>query len=210
MSVLIGKEEYMYKIVLASGSPRRREILEQIGVTFSIITSEKEEVMDHNNPEKLVKDLSEMKTRDVADKVVAPAIVIGADTVVAQDGRVLGKPKNEEHAKEMLTLLQNNSHEVYTGVFVIIMEEDGTTRDISMAVATKVMVAAMNEQQIEDYIATKEPMDKAGSYAIQGIFAPYILGIEGDYYNIVGFPIGTVYQKLYEMGIDLRTGEKII
>lgn len=200
----------MYKIILASGSPRRKEILEQIGVTFSIITSEKEEVMDHNDPEKLVKDLSEMKAGDVANKVVGPAIVIGADTVVAQNGRVLGKPKNEENAKEMLTLLQNNTHEVYTGVFVLIIEEDGTKRELSMAVATKVMVAAMNEQQIEDYIATKEPMDKAGSYAIQGIFAPYILGIEGDYYNIVGFPIATVYQKLYEVGIDLKTGKKII
>lgn len=199
----------MYQIVLASGSPRRKEILEQVGVRFSIKVSNKEEPMNQTNPELLVMELSEMKAKDVAMDVSSPVIIIGADTVVALDGVIFGKPKNKEHAKEMLKRMQDNSHKVYTGVFILIIEEDGSTREISFAVASKVMVAPLNETQIEAYIETNEPMDKAGAYAIQGKFAPYVLGIEGDYYNIVGLPISAIYQELYKNGIDLFTGKNI-
>lgn len=199
----------MYQIILASGSPRRKEILEQVGVSFTIKVSDKEEPMDQTNPELLVKELSMMKAKDVASSILAPAIIIGADTVVALDGVIFGKPKNKEHAKEMLKKMQNNTHKVYTGVCILIKEEDGTTREISFAQASKVMVAPLNESQIEAYIDTNEPMDKAGAYAIQGKFAPYILGIEGDYYNIVGLPISAIYQNLYKNGIDLFTRKNI-
>lgn len=199
----------MYQIILASGSPRRREILEQVGVTFTIKVSDKEEIMNSNDPESLVKELSAMKARDVAERVSSPAIIIGADTVVAQNNIIFGKPRDKKHAKEMLSIMQNNSHKVYTGVCIIIIEEDKTIRELSFAVASSVKVASMNESQIEAYIETNEPMDKAGAYAIQGKFAPYILGIEGDYYNIVGLPISSIYAQLYKNGIDLITGKNI-
>lgn len=193
----------MYSIILASGSPRRKEILEQIGVAFTIVTSEKEEKMTQKAPQELVKELSKMKAEDVAERVKGPAVILGADTVVAQDDMILGKPKSEEDAIRMIQLLQGKSHEVYTGVCILVKEADGTIRENNFAVATKVMVASMTEQEIEAYVATGETKDKAGAYAIQGKFAPYIKGIEGDYYNIVGFPIASVYQKLKELGISL-------
>lgn len=199
----------MYQIILASGSPRRREILEQVGVTFTIKVSDKEEIMNSNDPESLVKELSAMKARDVAERVSSSAIIIGADTVVAQNNIIFGKPRDKKHAKEMLSIMQNNSHKVYTGVCILIKEEDNTIRELSFAVASAVRVAPMNESQIEAYIETNEPMDKAGAYAIQGKFAPYILGIEGDYYNIVGLPISSIYAELYKNGIDLITGKNI-
>lgn len=199
----------MYQIILASGSPRRKEILEQVGVTFTIKVSDKEEVMNSDNPDSLVKELSAMKARDVAERVSSPAIIIGADTVVAQNNIIFGKPRDKKHAKEMLSIMQNNSHKVYTGVCILIIEEDKTVRELSFAVASSVKVAPMNESQIEAYIETNEPMDKAGAYAIQGKFAPYILGIEGDYYNIVGLPISSIYAELYKNGIDLITGKNI-
>lgn len=193
----------MHRIILASGSPRRREIFEQVGITFEVITSDKEENMDKDNPEELVKDLSKMKVLDVAEKVDGPCIIIGADTVVAKDNLILGKPKSKEDAKRMIRFLQNDSHEVYTGVYVFMKEYNHEIQELSFVVSSKVKVASMNQTQIEDYVDTNEPMDKAGAYAIQGKFAPYIVGIEGDYYNIVGFPISKLYQELYAMGINL-------
>lgn len=193
----------MHRIILASGSPRRKEIFEQVGINFEIITSDKEENMDKDNPEELVKDLSKMKALDVAQKVDGPCIIVGADTVVAKDNLILGKPKNKEEATEMIRLLQNDSHEVYTGVYVLIKENSHEIQELSFAVSSKVKVASMNQTQIDDYVKTNEPMDKAGAYAIQGKFAPYIVGIEGDYYNIVGFPISRLYQELYAIGINL-------
>ena len=120
----------MYQIILASGSPRRKEILEQVGVTFTIKVSDKEEVMNSDNPDSLVKELSAMKARDVAERVSSPAIIIGADTVVAQNNIIFGKPRDKKHAKEMLSIMQNNSHKVYTGVCILIIEEDKTVREL--------------------------------------------------------------------------------
>ena len=192
-----------YQVILASGSPRRKELLELIGVEFKIITSNKEEVITSTNPEEVVKELSMMKAEDVAAGVAGPAIILGADTVVAHGGRILGKPKDKADAVNMIRSFAGDDHYVYTGVCIIRKEADGSVKKISFAEGTKVTVYPMTEEEIEQYVATNEPMDKAGAYAIQGLFAPYIKGIEGDYYNIVGFPIAGIYQRLKEEGINL-------
>ena len=192
-----------YRIILASGSPRRKELLEQIGVNFEIITSNKEEIITSTNPEDVVKELSMMKAEDVAGSMEGPVIVLGADTVVAHGGRILGKPKDKEDAINMITSFAGEDHYVYTGVCIIRKEEDGSVKTISFAEGTKVTVYPMTEEEIKEYVESGEPMDKAGAYAIQGLFAPYIKGIEGDYYNIVGFPIARIYQQLKEEGIKI-------
>ena len=192
-----------YRIILASGSPRRKELLEQIGVTFEIKTSSKEEVITSTDPESVVKELSMMKAEDVAEKVPGPALILGADTVVAHGGRILGKPKDKEDAIQMISSFAGEEHYVYTGVCILRKEEDGSVKKISFAEGTKVMVYPMTTEEIAAYVESGEPMDKAGAYAIQGLFAPYIKGIEGDYYNIVGFPIAGIYQRLKEEGIKI-------
>ena len=192
-----------YQTILASGSPRRKELLELIGVEFKIITSNKEEIITSTNPVEVVKELSMMKAEDVAENIAGPAVILGADTVVAHGGRILGKPKDAEDAVEMIRSFAGDDHYVYTGVCIIRKEADGTAKKISFAEGTKVTVYPMTEAEIERYVASGEPMDKAGAYAIQGLFAPYIKGIEGDYYNIVGFPIAGIYQRLKEEGIEL-------
>ena len=192
-----------YQIILASGSPRRKELLELIGAEFKIITSNKEEVITSTNPEEVVKELSMMKAEDVAAGVNGPAIILGADTVVAHGGRILGKPKDKEDALRMIRSFAGEDHYVYTGVCIIKKEADGNVKKISFAEGTKVTVYPMTDEEIERYVASNEPMDKAGAYAIQGLFAPYIKGIEGDYYNIVGFPIAGIYQRLKAEGINL-------
>ncbi|MBP3595427.1 MAG: septum formation protein Maf [Lachnospiraceae bacterium] len=192
-----------YQIILASGSPRRKELLELIGVEFKIITSNKEEVITSTNPEEVVKELSMMKAEDVAEGVTGPAIILGADTVVAHGGRILGKPKDKDDAFRMIRSFADEDHYVYTGVCIIKKEADGSVKKISFAEGTKVTVYPMSDEEIERYVASGEPMDKAGAYAIQGLFAPYIKGIEGDYYNIVGFPIAGIYQRLKNEGIYL-------
>lgn len=193
-----------YRVILASGSPRRKELLEQMGVSFEIITSKCEEVITSTNPKDVVKELSKMKAEDVAKEIQSPAIILGADTVVAHNGRILGKPKDKEDAIQMISSFAGQEHHVYTGVCMIIKEEDGREEIISFAEATKVVVYPMTEQEILDYVESGECNDKAGSYAIQGLFAPYIKEIAGDYYNIVGFPIAGIYQRLKEKGILLN------
>lgn len=192
-----------YQIILASGSPRRKELLELIGVEFKIITSNKEEVITSSNPEEVVKELSLMKAQDVAKNVEGPALILGADTVVAYKENILGKPKDKEDAIRMISSFAGDDHYVYTGVCIIRKEADGSVKTISFAEGTRVTVYPMTAEEIERYADSKEPMDKAGAYAIQGLFAPYIKGIEGDYYNIVGFPIAGIYQRLKEEGIEL-------
>lgn len=192
-----------YQIILASGSPRRKELLELIGAEFTIITSNKEEIISSTDPEEVVKELSMMKAEDVASGVEGPAVILGADTVVAHGGRILGKPKDEDDAFRMISSFAGDDHYVYTGVCIIRKEADGSVKKISFAEGTKVTVYPMTEEEIKRYVASKEPMDKAGAYAIQGLFAPYIKGIEGDYYNIVGFPIAGIYRRLKEEGIAL-------
>jgi len=199
----------MNQIVLASNSPRRKEILAQVGVKFNVCPSNSDESTDKVDPIELVEAISAMKAEEVADKTEGPAIIIGADTVVVHEGTALGKPKDEADAKRMLSTLQGNTHEVFTGVTVILKNavttKGGTIeyKKISFADVSKVIVHAMTGAQIDAYVATKEPMDKAGAYAIQGKFAVNIKEIIGDYYNIVGLPISKLYQTLLAEEIDL-------
>ena len=200
----------MYQIVLASGSPRRREILNQVGISHTVLVSRAEEVKrEGETPEELVKRLSREKASEVAGRVAGPAVIIGADTVVVQDGMVLGKPGTPERAKEMLTRLAGNIHSVYTGVCTVIQNEDGTKEEISFAERSEVELYPMTESQIQEYAQCGEPLDKAGAYAIQGRFAVYIHRIDGNYDNIVGLPVSQLYQRVYEAGIDLYTGRML-
>lgn len=198
-----------YRIVLASGSPRRKEILSQIGACYDVIVSDCDESTEVTEPAELVKVLSKRKAEAVANELTGAAIVIGADTVVAYGSEILGKPKDRTDAKRMITMLSGNLHQVYTGVSLIIKEETGDSSVITFAECSEVDVDSMTERQIEEYLDTKEGEDKAGSYAVQGIFAAHIKGIRGDYFNIVGLPVAAIYKRLYENGIDLKTGEKI-
>lgn len=187
----------MDRIILASASPRRKEILSQAGISFEVFAADHEERSCFHDPEELVKDLAVqkaeaaadlLKRKDFKEEACAGYVIIGADTVVALHGQVLGKPKDEEDAFDMLSELQGSTHQVYTGVSLLRLW-DGRKEQISFAEATYVSIANMSPEEIRRYIATKEPMDKAGSYAIQGKFARYIEGIKGDYYNVVGFPL---------------------
>ena len=198
-----------YRIVLASGSPRRKEILTGIGASYDVIVSDCDESTAVTEPAELVKELSKRKAEAVAKDLKGPVIVIGADTVVAYNGSILGKPKDRTDAKRMISMLADDVHQVYTGVSLIIKEETGESRVITFAECSEVSVDSMTDRQMEEYLDTKEGEDKAGSYAVQGIFAVHIKEIRGDYFNIVGLPVAAIYKKLYENGIDLKSGEKI-
>lgn len=196
----------MYKIILASNSPRRKELLEQIGVKFIIIPSNKEEITTKTKPADIVKELAIMKAKEIAERVEETSIIIGADTMVAIGDEILGKPKDYEDAKRMITMLQGKEHQVYTGVGIIIKDKDSTEikeRIINFVEESKVKVSELSTEQIENYISTKEPYDKAGAYAIQGLFAAHIESIHGDYNNIVGLPIAKIYRSLLNENIDL-------
>lgn len=188
------------EIILASASPRRRELMSQIGLDFQVMTADVEEIYYSILPEDIVKELALLKAKAVVNSIDeserAGKIIIGADTVVAMDGRILGKPQNWEHAIEMLTSLQGRAHQVFTGVSIISCGEEGAMSILNHAEETKVFVHKMSEQEIREYILTGEPMDKAGAYGIQGRFAAYIERIDGDYFNVVGLPIAHVYQSL--------------
>lgn len=185
------------RIILGSASPRRRELMEQIGLEFEVVVSHKEEYYESVLPEEIVKELSLMKAENVASELeTKDMIVIGADTIVVLDGEILGKPRDEEDAFYMLKHLQGRAHEVYTGVTILNFDENGVRQVCSHAVRTTVYVHDMDEEEIWRYIKSKEPMDKAGAYGIQGRFAAYIDKIEGDYYNVVGLPISYIYQQI--------------
>lgn len=184
-----------YPVVLASASPRRREILEQIGIEPVVVPGSLEEKTASTAPEEVVKELSLMKAQHVYETSVKGrmdgAVVIGSDTVVSAGGRILGKPATKEEAKDMIRLLSGGVHEVYTGVTLIRGE-----RKITFAEKTAVSVWPMTEEEIEAYAACGESMDKAGAYGIQGRFAAFIRGIDGSYTNVMGLPAGRTYQEL--------------
>lgn len=197
------------KIILASGSPRRKELLSQIGLSFTVRVSEADEHTEETKPEKLVCILSERKTLAVWDELTEEerkeSILIGADTVVAVDDRILGKPADETEAFRMIKLLQGRSHQVYTGVTILRQgglqpfEEGTNTCSIQKKQffeKTDVLVYPMSEEEITAYVKTGEPLDKAGAYGIQGSFAAYIQGINGDYSNVVGLPVGRLYHEI--------------
>lgn len=185
----------MKKLILASGSPRRKELLEQIGLEFRVVTSDAEEKTSCTAPGERVEALSGIKADAVFNRLSqverAASIVIGADTIVYQNGRVLGKPKDEADAVQMLGALSGGVHSVYTGVTLLAAD-----RRYSFHEHTRVWVYDLTESEIQQYVRTKDPLDKAGAYGIQGAFAAYIKGIEGDYNTVVGLPVGRVYQEL--------------
>ncbi len=185
------------KIILASASPRRKELMAQAGYEFDIQVSHKEETYTSKRPEEVVKELALLKAKDVAEKNEERSlVVIGADTVVAHKDRILGKPHSEEDAFRMIKGFQGDKHQVYTGVAILIYDEDGVETIVNHAVRTDVYVNPMTEEEIWNYIHTDCVMDKAGSYGIQSGFAVYIEKIEGDYSNVVGLPISYIYEVL--------------
>ena len=222
------------KIILASGSPRRKELLEQIGLKFEVIPAKGEEIITKTVPSEIVCELSlqkaeevaaltaskaagrnpakaagqemtdaagreERETKEAEKKSAAPSdtqIVIGADTVVCLDGEVMGKPSGRDEAVRMLESLQGRKHSVYTGVSVLAAEPGREMVRHTFFCETKVEIYPMQKCDIEEYVDTGEPMDKAGAYGIQGRFAAWVKSIEGDYNNVVGLPVSALWQVL--------------
>ncbi len=179
------------KIVLASGSPRRRELLTQAGIEYIVDPADIEEVTAETIPSRVVEDLSRQKALAVAEKHNGE-IVLAADTVVAFDDKILGKPVDEDEAFKMLTDLSGRVHQVYTGVTIV--DSDGS--NITFSECTDVEMFENSPEAIKSYITSLEPMDKAGAYGIQGLGAILVKGIKGDYNNVVGLPLSRVYREL--------------
>lgn len=203
------------RMILASASPRRLNILRQVGITPEVMPSCADESGAVGTPEQIVMELSRRKAEYAAAVMnqepefeAAEAgrkasmedglVILGADTVVAADGQILGKPKSAEDAARMIGLIQGRIHHVYTGVTLIF---PATGETLTFAEATEVEVYPMTEAQIRRYIATGEPMDKAGAYGIQGYFAAYVKGIRGDYNNVVGLPAARICRELAKRGL---------
>lgn len=184
------------QIILASASPRRKELLELMGLSFQIVPSTKEEVATGDSPAEIVENLSYQKAEDVFSRMAAEDIlVIGSDTIVVCGGETLGKPHSEEEAFAMLHRLQGRSHEVYTGVTVICRENDKITYDTFSKITT-VKLHSMSAEEIRAYIAKGESLDKAGAYGIQGSFAVFVDEIQGEYSAVIGLPVAGLYQSL--------------
>ncbi|GLC81291.1 Maf family protein [Lacrimispora brassicae] len=186
------------KLVLASASPRRRELLAQIGVTPEIVPSTIEEKITTDVPEEAVAELSRQKAEDVAGRQQPGTCVIGADTVVAAGGEILGKPSTHQEAFRMISLIEGRTHQVYTGVTLVYCGQKGN-KVRTFVEKTDVHLYPMSEEEIKAYSDGGEPMDKAGAYGIQGKFAAFIKGIDGDYNNVVGLPVGRVYQEMKQL-----------
>lgn len=196
----------MRNIILASASPRRKELLEKAGISFSVVPSSEEEIISSIVPEEIVKELSFQKAQSVAKKIGKDGVIIGADTIVAYGDSALGKPLDEEDAVQTLLKLQGNTHQVYTGVTVL-EGSAGKWRQFTFAERTDVTFYPVTEQEIRDYVKSGEPMDKAGSYGIQGAFSIHVKGICGDYSNVVGLPVARLLYEMKQHGIDLMRKE---
>ncbi|MGK5509545.1 Maf family protein [Brevibacillus formosus] len=187
-------------LILASSSPRRRELLQTLGLSFTVITSDVDETTaEHLSASEVVEELSLRKAKEVASRLTE-GVVLGSDTVVVLDGQILGKPVDETDAYRMLSMLQGQEHTVYSGVALIDVETGRAEVSHSL---THVRIRALTEQEIKSYIATGEPMDKAGSYAIQGIGATLVEGINGDYFTVVGLPLGLTSTLLTRFGMPI-------
>lgn len=189
----------METLILASASPRRQELLRQIGCTFRVVVSDAQELSEGGlSPDRFAIENARRKAKDVAKKVGCNSSVLGADTVVAVDELILGKPKDEADAARMLRLLSGRQHFVYTGVAFAYQGE--VYEDV---VRTAVWVDMLSEKDIVAYIATGEPMDKAGAYAVQGRAAKFIPRIDGSFSNVVGLPLHAVRKLARRAGIEL-------
>lgn len=205
----------MSRIVLASASPRRKELLEQIGLEFEICPAKGEEVITEDTVDGAVLELSRQKAEEVAagilsynemhPELVTPQdiLVIGADTVVAYENTILGKPKDEADAIRMLSMLSGQTHSVYTGVTLVFISKEGRTGETSFFEKTDVTMYPLESAEMKRYVLSGEPMDKAGSYGIQGTAAAFVKGISGDYNNVVGLPVARLYQELKKLGFLL-------
>lgn len=179
------------KIILASASPRRKELLALAGIEYTVIPSECEEVLSENiTPSEAVTLLAQQKAEDVF-KRNPDCMIIAADTVVALSNAILGKPKDDEDAYNMLSSLSGKIHTVYTGVCIRTAEKEETFFS-----ATDVEFYELSDKEIRDYIATKEPCDKAGAYGIQGKGSLLVKGIHGDYFNVVGLPLAETVRRI--------------
>lgn len=181
----------MKQLILASGSPRRKELLKQAQLTFTVSTSSISEIVDQSSsPNQVVESLAFQKANDVFSQH-QDCIVIGADTVVAINETILGKPKDQAEARAMLKMLSGNTHEVYTGVAIVSSSDTFIFHE-----KTSVTFLELTEAEISHYIETGEPFDKAGSYGIQGLGALFVKEIQGDYFNVVGLPLAKTVRKL--------------
>ena len=196
----------MKRIILASASPRRRELLERAGVNFEVIPASGEENRISDDPKEAVQLLARDKAVSVMHTIEDSAdgtLVIGSDTVVVFENMILGKPHDIEDAVNTLKKLQGNTHQVYTGVSVL-EKKNGVWTEHTFYESTDVTFYPVSDEEIRAYVATGEPMDKAGSYGIQGIFGIYVRGICGDYNNVVGLPVARLFYEMKKSEIDLR------
>ena len=181
------------KIILASKSPRRKEILENLGLKFDIMTADADESSDITNPDKLVTTLAERKGRAVVEKLddKSDRLVIACDTLVYADGEFLGKPKDRSDAERMIKLLSGKKHLVVSGIYLYL-----NGKEVTAAAQTGVVFDEMTDSEIAEYINSPEPYDKAGGYAVQGLASVYISGLDGDYFNVVGLPVNLLCKTL--------------
>lgn len=193
-------------IILASGSPRRRELLSIIDDNFKIYKSDADETPTETEPGRIVEELSARKAQDVYNKILLnheetddKLLIIAADTLVFYGNTRMGKPESYEDAVSMLKLLSGNVHQVYTGVSLV-YSHNGETVYRSFSEKTDVFFQKVSDGEISEYVKTGEPMDKAGAYAIQGKFARFVKSINGDYYNVVGLPVARLYSEIKEIG----------
>jgi septum formation protein len=189
------------KLILASSSPRRAEILRQAGIAFErCVTEIDESVLPGETALEMVARLAEAKARAITaqmDARIRECIIVGADTTVELDGEILGKPRDSAHAREMLARLSGRTHHVLTGMFLLRLPGNATRAAVEK---TAVTFAPLSEADIDAYVASGEPLDKAGAYAIQGLARRHIPKIEGCYFNVVGLPLARLYALLRELG----------
>lgn len=192
----------MYNIILASASPRRKEILEQIGISFTAAASKVEEVLEEDKYDagRFAEELALMKAQDVAQRMTPGSLVIGADTVVLSESGILGKPKDKEDAFIMLKSLEGKTHSVLTGVALVEAPEG---KYMVSHEVTEVRFRHLTDKEIKSYIDSGEPMDKAGAYGIQGKGALFVEGIVGCYFNVVGLPVSRLSLMMRDFGIEI-------
>ncbi len=197
----------MRDIILASASPRRQQLLTQIGLHFKVKPSYIEEVIDNTlEPTQVAMSLASQKCNDIVSQIEEDCIVIGADTIVVKDNKMLGKPKDEKDAFDMLTSLKGQWHQVVTGICLYRTSDKKSICDCEI---TKVKISDKSDEFINEYISTKEPFDKAGSYGIQGYGSLLVEKIDGCYFNVMGLPIYKLSCMLDELGykINLKSAE---
>ena len=198
------------QVILASKSPRRKEILQTLGISFTIVTADTDESSDQTDPALLVEQLSLQKAQDVLHvlekkgELLPDTLIIASDTVVALNGEILGKPKDREDARRMINGLQNTVHHVLSGIAFCYYDAQGNQKQAVSHASTAVHFGPMSKDDVELYLDSGEPYDKAGAYAIQGLAGRWITGIEGDYFNVVGLPVNVMCELAKQaFGIDL-------